>query len=209
MVDLALVESELLALEDVAIGTAGLAGAGRDDGVETTGLELLLESTLNLARGGEASGLLLLDALGLLDLLNGLALLLLATTAEELAVVVLVPLTERSSVNLDNGRLGQGVGTDELVVGRVVCCLLLVSCFGIFHLPGERKLTGDHDHTGLAGDTLGGPGKVTRVETEGTILVVAATGADGVDALGTDTGVRRLTTRLEGSLLPCRACQKN
>jgi hypothetical protein len=33
--------------------------------------------------------------------------------------------------------------------------------------------------------------------------VVAAAGADGVDALGTDTGVRRLTARLEGSLLPC------
>jgi hypothetical protein len=33
--------------------------------------------------------------------------------------------------------------------------------------------------------------------------MVAAAGADGVDALGTDTGVRRLATRLEGSLLPC------
>jgi len=33
--------------------------------------------------------------------------------------------------------------------------------------------------------------------------VVAAAGADNVNALGTDTGVRGLTTQLEGSLLPC------
>jgi hypothetical protein len=44
-----LVESELITLQDVSIDTAALAGAGRDDGVETTGLELLLESVLDLA----------------------------------------------------------------------------------------------------------------------------------------------------------------
>lgn len=120
MVDLALVESELLTLEDVAIGTAGLAGAGGDDGVETTGLELLLESGVDLATGGEAGSLLLLNRLGLLHLLNGLTLLLLASTAEGLAIVGLVPLTERSGIDLNDGGLGQGVGADKLVVGRVV-----------------------------------------------------------------------------------------
>jgi hypothetical protein len=181
VVELALVESKLLTLEDVAIGTTGLAGTARDDGIETTGLKLLLEGALNLARSGEALSLLLLDRLGLLDLLNGLALLQLTTAAERLTVVGLVPLTERSGIDLDNSRLGEGVGTDELVVGRVV---------------------GDNDDTGLAGDTLRGPGEVTRVETEGTVLVVATAGADGMDALGADTGVRRLAARLEGSLLP-------
>lgn len=182
MVDLALVESELLTLEDVAIGTAGLAGAGGDDGVETTGLELLLESGVDLATGGEAGSLLLLNRLGLLHLLNGLTLLLLASTAEGLAIVGLVPLTERSGIDLDDGGLGQGVGADKLVVGRVV---------------------GDNDDTGLAGGTLGSPGKVTRVETKSAVLVVTTAGADGVDALGTDTGVGGLATKLEGSLLPC------
>lgn len=119
-VELALVESELLALQDVAIGAAGLARTAGDDGVQTTGLELLLEGVVDLAGGGEASGLLLLDRLALLDLLEGLALLLLATTAERLAVVSLVPLTEGRSVDLDDGRLGQGVGTEELVARRVV-----------------------------------------------------------------------------------------
>jgi len=125
--DLALVESELLTLKDVAIGAAGLARAGRDDGVETTGLELLLKSGVDLAGLGEALSLLLLDGLGLLDFLNGLALLLLASAAEGLAVVSLVPLTERSGIDLDNGGLGQGVGTDELVVGGVVFRYLSVS----------------------------------------------------------------------------------
>src|SRR5690348_13383959 len=41
LVELALVEGELLTLEDVAVAAAGLAGAAGDDGVETTSLELL------------------------------------------------------------------------------------------------------------------------------------------------------------------------
>jgi hypothetical protein len=119
-VELALVEGELLTLQDVAIAAAGLAGAAGDDGVETTGLELLLDGGVNLAGGGEAGSLLSLDGLALLDLLLGLALLLLATAAEGLAVVSLVPLTEGRSVDLDNGGLGQGVCADKLVVRRVV-----------------------------------------------------------------------------------------
>jgi hypothetical protein len=119
-VELALVEGELLTLQDVTVAAAGLAGTAGDDGVQATGLELLLESGIDLAGGGEAGSLLLLDRLGLLDLLNGLALLLLATAAEGGTVVSLVPLTERRSVDLDDGGLGQGVGADKLVVGRVV-----------------------------------------------------------------------------------------
>lgn len=182
LVELALVEGELLTLEDVTVGAAGLAGPAGDDGVQTTGLELLLEGGVDLAVGGEAGGLLLLDGLALLDGLLLLAGLLLAPTADGLAVVGLVPLTERSGVDLDDGGLGQGVGADQLVVGRVV---------------------GDDDDTGLAGAALGGPGEVTGVETEGTVLVVAAAGADGVDALGADTGLGRLATKLESALLPC------
>lgn len=120
LVELALVEGELLALQDVAIATAGLAGAARDDGVKTTGLELLLDSGVDLARGGEAGSLLSLDGLALLDLLDSLALLLLATATKGLAVVGLVPLTEGRSVDLDDGGLGQGVRADKLVVRGVV-----------------------------------------------------------------------------------------
>lgn len=120
MVELALVEGQLLALEDITIATAGLAGARGDNGVDATGLELLLESGVDLAGNGVALGLLGLDGLGLLDLLNGLALLYLATTADGDTVVSLIPLTERSGIDLDNGGLGEGVGADKLVVGRMV-----------------------------------------------------------------------------------------
>lgn len=183
---LALVESQLLTLEDVAVAAAGLSGSAGNDSVEATGLELLLDGALDLALGGEAGGLLLLDGLALLVLLNLLALLgglgLLASSAERLAVVGLVPLSEGGGVDLDDGALGQGVGADQLVVGRVV---------------------GDGNDTGLAGAALGAPGEVARVEAQGTELVVTAAGADGVDTLGADTGVGTLAASLESALLPC------
>ncbi len=63
-------------------------------------------------------------------------------------------------------------------------------------------MVGDDDYTGLAGDTLRGPGKVTGVETQGAILVVAAAGSDGVDSLGADSRVGLLSAGLESALLP-------
>ena len=183
VVKLALVEGELLALKDVTVAAAGLTGPAGNDGVETTSLELLLDGGLDLAASGEALGLLLLNGLALGDLLlGGLATSTLALAANVLTVVGLVPLTERSSVDLDDGALGQGVCADELVADGVV---------------------DDTDDTGLAGAALGGPGEVARVETEGTVLVVTATGADGVDALRTETGVGSLAAGLESALLPC------
>jgi hypothetical protein len=181
-VELALVEGQLLALQDVSITTARLARTARNNGKKTTSLELLLDSGLDLAGGGEAGGLLPLDGTALLDLLGGLALLLLTATAEGLAVVGLVPLTEGSGVDLHHSRLGQGVGAHKFVVRRVI---------------------GHHDDTGLACAALRGPSEVAAVETECSVLVVTAAGANLVDTLGADTGVRRLAASLESSLLPC------
>lgn len=178
---MALVESELLTLEDITINTTALARAGRNNGEKTASLELPLESRLDLAPGGKALGVLLLYGLALLLWLGDLTGLLLATTTEVLAVVGLVPLTERSGIDLDDGGLGQGVGADQLVVGG---------------------MEGDSNDADLAGDALRAPGEVAGVETQGAELAVAAAGAHEMDALGADTGVGWLTAGFESALLP-------
>lgn len=88
----------------------------------------------------------------------------------------LVPLSEGSSIDLDDGGAGQGVGSDELVVGRVV---------------------DDTDDTSLLGDALGAPGEVAGLETQSTELAVAAAGADKMDTLSANTGIGRLAALLE------------
>lgn len=176
--DGALVESQLLTLQDVSINTTALAGTGRNHGVKTTGLELTFQSILNLAGSSKSGSLLGLYALALLLLFCGLGLLL-ASSANGLTVVCLVPLSEGSGVDLDDGGLGEGVGADKFVVGRV---------------------EGDDDHADLTGDTLRSPGEVTGVETQTTIFGVSTTGADKVDSLGANTSVGWLTALLESSV---------
>ena len=118
--DSTLVEGELLALQEVAIDTTALAGTAGNDGVHTTGLKLLLERGLNLAASLHALGVLGLDTLAeLLVLFLDLGALLLPSATDGGAVVGLVPRAERSGIDLDDGRAGEGVGADELVVGRV------------------------------------------------------------------------------------------
>lgn len=114
---LSVVELQLLALQDVAVGAAALARARGEDGEQATGLELLLED------GVELGGLfaLLEDALDVVGLLGvGLGLGELGAARGGLRVVRLVPLTEGGRVNVDDGRLDEGLGTEQLVVGGVV-----------------------------------------------------------------------------------------
>jgi len=99
-------------------------------------------------------------------------------------IVLLVPLTERSSINLDDGVLHQSLGTDQLVVGGVV---------------------DNVQDTGLARAGLSTPGEVTGVQTEGTELHVASTAANGPDGDvlgGAQLGVGCRTSHLELALLP-------
>jgi len=174
--DSTLVECELLTLQDITIGAAALAGAGGHNSKKTTSLELLLQSRLDLSRGLQASGLLCLDALALLGIIIGS--LLLPPPANASAVVGLIPLPERRSIDLDDGRARQSIRADEFVVGGV-----------------ER----DTDDTGLLCNTLRAPGEVTGVDTEGAEFAVTATGADKMNTLGADTGVGGLAALLESS----------
>jgi len=116
--ELLVVEVEFLALEDVTVGSAALTRSGSKDGEETTGLELLLEDRVDF-------GVLLalvedsLDVVGL-GLLGGGLVGVLGASVDGLGVVSLVPLTEGGSVDVDNGRLDEGLGSEKLVVGGVV-----------------------------------------------------------------------------------------
>merc|ERR1719166_709941 len=120
--DLPQVELELLALQNISVGSSTLARAGRDGSQNTTSHELISEALLDL--GIPLSLLVLL--LGLLgpllveDGLLGVGQLgaLLASKGE--GVVRLVPLSERSGINDNNGILHQGLGSDQLMVGGVV-----------------------------------------------------------------------------------------
>ena len=89
-----------------------------------------------------------------------------------------IPLPKRSSIDLNNGRFGEGVCADELVVGGMVR---------------------DNDNTDFARYTFGAPGEVTRVQTESAIFLVAAASADEMDAFSADTSICWLATFLEGS----------
>ena len=117
-VDLLVVELEFRAFEDVTISTTALTRAGRNASQKTTGGELFGESGIEdsiLVTGSKS----VLDALALLGFLLSLSFLGLLLS-ELNTIVLLVPLTERSSIDLDNAVLHQGVGTDQLVVGGVV-----------------------------------------------------------------------------------------
>jgi hypothetical protein len=59
------VELEFLTLKNITITTARLTGTRSNDGIETTGIELIVQKRIN-SRGSSTSGNLLLDTLGLL-----------------------------------------------------------------------------------------------------------------------------------------------
>jgi hypothetical protein len=77
------------------------------------------------------------------------------------AVVEFVPLGEGGGINLDDGVLNEGLGTNELVVGSVVL---------------------DIDDLDLAGNVFGSPGEVAFVQTKSSELQVTTTHTDGSDS---------------------------
>ena len=91
----------------------------------------------------------------------------------------LVPLAERSGVDLHNGGFSEGVGADEFVVRRV-----------------ERH---GYD-TNFAGYAFRAPGEVAGFETQGTVFGVPSSSTDEMDAFGADSGVGCLAAFLECSV---------
>ena len=169
--ELSEVELELLTLKNIAVNTTALARSRGDNGVQTTSTELGLQAFRELGSSAASSGLG-----GLLNSFSGLLTLLRSRNT----VVRFKELTERSSINLNDGRLGQSVSTDKLVVTGVV---------------------NDANDTSFAGNTLSTPREVTRIKTKSTELLVTTTSADRVDTLGTDSGIGGLTAGLKLPLL--------
>ena len=128
-----LVESQFLTLQNVPINTTALARSGSDHCIQSARLKLSLNGRLDLAMISVTCTLLLLDTLALLFFAALGGLVLLTPAANALTVVGLIPLSERSSVDLNNGGLGECVGTDQFVAGWVI---------------------GHNDHTGLASNSL-------------------------------------------------------
>jgi len=143
------VELKLLALKKISVGTTRLARARRHGSEDATSLELVLEGLVESVVGIAGSNLTH-DVLGLLYLFLGLVVLL----AEQLTVVLLVPGLEGSGINLHDGVLCDGLGTDKLIVGSVVHNI---------------------EDPGLPGHSLGTPRVVTRIKTESSVLDVATT----------------------------------
>lgn len=164
------VELKFFTFEDVTIDTAGLTGTRGDCGIDAASSELRFKTLGKLGLVGPRLGLG-----GLLNVLGHLT-----TTRSWHTVVRLEVLTERVSVDLNDGSLGKGVRTDKLVVRGVVNYL---------------------DNTGLAANSLSAPGEIASLETQSTVLGVTTTHANWVNTLFTDLSVSGLATHLELPLL--------
>jgi hypothetical protein len=96
--------------------------------------------------------------------------------AKSLSIVSLIPLTERSGIDLNDGALDEGVGADQLVV---------------------RSVVDDGQNTSLAGAVLRTPREVTSVETKGTVLLVTTADTNFVNTLRSKLSVSGLATQFE------------
>ena len=110
-----------------------------------------------------------------------------------------IPLTEGCSVDLDYSTFYKSVGSDKLIVRRIVH--LSKEYVHHKHRTSNILATHDTDNSCLSGNMLRSPCKVTAIETKSSIFEVSSTDTDSVNALSTKSGVCRLATKLELSLL--------
>ena len=179
LLDFLKVELKLFAFKDVAIAASRLTGAGRNAREQLSGSELV-DQLLVSAQRFLALVDLLLVFLAMLDLGAGLIGLLNLLLVQLNVIVLEIPLTERSGIDLDNGVLDEGLGTDQLIVRRVVKNV---------------------NYAGFVTLRFGAPREVSVVELECTVLHVLATASDKDDALLTDFGAARHSSHFELSLL--------
>jgi len=112
LLELLEVEVELITFKDVSIGSSRLTWSGGDASQQSAALELIGDSLFQTSIGVSGSELSL-NVTRLLDLLWGWGVSLLG---EIDTVVLQVPLSEWGGINLNNGVLGQSLGTNVLRV---------------------------------------------------------------------------------------------
>jgi len=96
------------------------------------------------------------------------------------SIVLLIPLHERVGIDKDNGSLDECLCTDQLVITGVI---------------------GNIQNTDLTCADLSSPGKVSGIETKGTLFFVSSTATDLMDTLFTDFGHGGGTSHFELALL--------
>ena len=167
------VELELFSLEDVSISSSGLAWSGGDTGQNFTLGDLLGDFIVNLS--------VLLSSLELaLDVGGGLALPLLVLARKIDRVVLQVPVSEWSGVNLHNGVLHQSLGSSELVTSGIVDGVI---------------------NSALEGSALRLPSIVSIVEFDSSVLKVATSSSDDRNLFLADLGHGWLSAHFELPLL--------
>jgi len=174
------VELEFLALKNVAVASARLAGTRADASQNSTTLELvgnlLVDDAVLLG-----AGKLGLDVSRLLGGSSQLVGLLNLLDVELDVVLTEIPESERIGVDLNNGVLDEGLGTDKLVVGGVV--------------DNIKNL-------GLSSDGLRAPGEIAGINSQSSVFIVGTSTTDWANTLGSlELGHGGLSTHLELSLL--------
>lgn len=170
------VEFKLTALENISIAATALAGATGNASVDTTYGKLIVKMRIKFAAIVALFKLSLkMVALLALGFLSGSSAALLLDTDLN-TIVLLIPLLERGSINLHNSILYQSLSTHKFVVGGVI---------------------NDIQHTGLTGNSLRTPRKVTVVKTESTELGVSSADANRANAdIRGELGHSRLAAEL-------------
>lgn len=170
---------ELITFENVTISSAGLTGSRADSRQQATGLELLTQSLLQNSLG-VSGGNLGLNVAGLLDGLGRLSWGGVGLLRQVDTVVLLVPMSEGSGIDLNDRVLGQSLRADQLLVGGVVNSV---------------------QDSSLVSGVLSGPHEVAGIEPHSAEFHVSTTTSDGVNSLVTNLRVSSWSTELELSLL--------
>ena len=155
-----------------------MAWARRDGGVDAARVELISELLINFTVLLQ-SLLLALDGAALLGVLTGFIRFINLLLVQLDVVLLEVPLSEGGGINRNNGVLHEGLGSDKLIVRRVVNAI---------------------KNSGLGRHGLGAPGEVALVSSESSALDVVATSANVDALLGTKLGHGRHSAHFELSL---------